>query len=98
MNSNQKEEFRYLYAGMAMQAMMTAALSEEKSAIAFVNATKESGDSSVKELIAKKAIMFADALIEALDKPNTDNQTTEERERFSDPYEECLHNKKGISL
>ena len=62
MNINQKEEFRYQYAGMALQAFIT---NNE-----FMSSVKRIADEvqmDFKEAAASVAVEFADALIAELD-------------------------------
>ena len=63
MNINQKQEFRYQYAGMALQAIITNS--------EFMDSVKRISDEAqmdFKEAAASVAVEFADALIAELDR------------------------------
>ena len=70
MNINQKQEFRYQFAGMAMQAMINAIWSiwsnprmqDEVTATA-----KRKGYKCLRDWVADEAADYADALIKELD-------------------------------
>jgi hypothetical protein len=68
MNISQQDEFRYKYAGMAMQAMITAVWSNEKVQDNVIQAAKRRGFSSLMDYLADEAVGFADALIAELDR------------------------------
>lgn len=66
MNISQKEEFRYWFAGMALQAL----LSNSEVLESLVLIAKRTGEESFQkpEAIAVLAKSYADALIDLLDK------------------------------
>lgn len=68
MNINQKQEFRYQYAGMALQAMITAAWSNKETQSLIFESAKRHGFSSLRDYLADEAVGFADALIAELDR------------------------------
>lgn len=71
MNSNQKEEFRYQFAGMAMQAILSSALQDKDPLSALAMMTNEGMEGT-----AKIAAGYADALIKELDyRENEEKQT-----------------------
>ena len=68
MNISQQDEFRYQYAGMAMQAMITAAWSNKETQSLIFESAKRHGFSSLRDYLADEAVGFADALIAELDR------------------------------
>lgn len=67
MNITQKQEFRYQYAGMALQAMITAVWSNKEMQDVIFDAAKSHGFSSLRNYLTAEAVVFADALIAELD-------------------------------
>lgn len=66
MNISQQDEFRYKYAGMAMQAMITAVWSNEKVQDNVIQAAKRRGFSCIRDYITDEAAQYADALVTEL--------------------------------
>ena len=62
MNINQKEEFRYLYAGMAMQALLEPGNGQFLRNMAFGN------NKQFASMLVENAVFYADALIAELEK------------------------------
>lgn len=101
MNIQQQEEFRYWFAGLAMQAILA---NDKLQQSCYVAAEKAGEDPGI--FITSYAVVHADDLIAALkaapygshfDVIKKDHKETEkdnkpeEMERFSDPYEQTLH-------
>lgn len=68
MNITQKQEFRYKFAGMAMQAILSSALQDKDPLSALAMMTNEGMEGT-----AKIAVGYADALIKELDERDKDN-------------------------
>lgn len=66
MNINQKQEFRYQYAGMAMQAMINAIWSNPTTQDEVTATAKRKGYSCLRDWVADEAADYADALIKKL--------------------------------
>lgn len=62
MNSNQKEEFRYQFASMAMQALLEPGNAQFLRDMAFDN------NKQFASMLAENAVFYADILIAELDK------------------------------
>lgn len=62
MNISQKEEFRYHFAGMAMQALLEPGNTQFLRNMAFDN------NKQFAEMLVENAVFYADALIAELDK------------------------------
>lgn len=62
MNSNQREEFRYQFAGMAMQALLEPGNAQFLRDMAFDN------NKQFAKMLAENAVFYADAIIAELDK------------------------------
>lgn len=68
MNITQQQEFRYQFAGMAMQAILSSALQDKDPLSALAMMTNEGMEGT-----AKIAAGYADALIKELDERDKDN-------------------------
>ena len=62
MNINQREEFRYQFAGQAMQALLEPGNAEFLRNMAFDN------NKQFASMLAENAVFYADALIAELDR------------------------------
>ena len=67
MDIEEKERCRRRFAGMAMQAMVSAIWSDKDTEIAVTGAAKRRGYRSVRDLVAFEAVEYADSLIKALE-------------------------------
>lgn len=67
MDMEGKERCRRRFAGMAMQAMVSAIWSDKDTEIAVGGAAKRRGYRSVRDLVAFEAVEYADSLIKALE-------------------------------
>lgn len=66
MNSNQKEEFRYWYAGLALQGLLSNTKYMEKKALELK--VYNLGENDMERYVAVDAVDCADALIAELEK------------------------------
>ena len=67
MNIPQKQEYRYQFAGMAMQAMINAIWSNPTTQDEVTATAKRKGYSCLRDWVADEAADYADALIKELD-------------------------------
>lgn len=67
MNIIQKQEFRYKFAGMAMQAIVNAIWSNEKTQEETIKTFKRLGYSNNFDYVAATSVEYADSLIKELE-------------------------------
>lgn len=67
MNITQKQEYRYQFAGMAMQAMINAIWSNPTTQDEVTATAKRKGYSCLRDWVADEAADYADTLIKELD-------------------------------
>lgn len=67
MNIIQKQEFRYKFAGMAMQAIVNAIWSNEKTQEETIKTAKRLGYSNNFDYVATTSVEYADSLIKELE-------------------------------
>lgn len=67
MNITQQQEFRYQFAGMAMQAIVSAISSSRTTQIELNESAKIAGFNKLNDYVAEVAVCYADALIKKLD-------------------------------
>lgn len=67
MNITQKQEFRYKFAGMAMQAMVNAIWSNSETQDEAISNAKRLGHSSVYGFVAAESVEYANILIKELE-------------------------------
>ena len=67
MDIEEKERCRRRFAGMAMQAMVSAIWSNDKTQDEAISNAKRRGYRSVRDLVAFEAVEYADSLIKALE-------------------------------
>ena len=67
MNALQKEEYRYNFAGMAMQAMINAMWSNREIGNFAIETAKRHGYKNFHDFVAAEAIDYANALINELE-------------------------------
>ncbi len=67
MNITQQQEFRYQFAGMAMQAIVSAIASSRTTQIELNELARTLGFEGLNDYVAKEAVCYADALIKKLD-------------------------------
>lgn len=67
MNYEKKEEYRYQFAGMAMQAMLNAIWSNSKTQDEAISNAKRLGYSSVCGLVTAESVEYANRLIKELE-------------------------------
>lgn len=76
MNITQKQEFRYQFAGMVMQAIVSAISSSRTTQIELNESAKAAGFDKLNDYVAEVAVCYADALIKKLDyRENEEKQT-----------------------
>lgn len=66
MNITQQQEFRYQFAGMAMQAIVSAIASSRTTQIEITASARAAGLDRLDEFVADKAVGYADTLINRL--------------------------------
>jgi hypothetical protein len=66
MNITQQKEYRYQFAGMAMQAMINAIWSNPTTQDEVIATAKRKGYSCLRDWVADEAADYADALIKKL--------------------------------
>lgn len=67
MNITQQQEFRYQFAGMAMQAIVSAIASSRTTQFELNESAKLAGFDKLTDYVALQATYYADALIKKLD-------------------------------
>ena len=67
MNITQKQEFRYKFAGMVMQAIVNAIWSNEKTQEETIKTAKRLGYSSIYGFVTAESVEYADRLIKELE-------------------------------
>lgn len=67
MNNEKKEEYRYQFAGMAMQAMVNAIWSNKDTEREVIDTAKRHGYKNVRDFVTVEAVGCADSLIKELE-------------------------------
>lgn len=67
MNITQQKEYRYQFAGMAMQAIVSAIASSRTTEVELNESAKIAGFNKLNDYVAEAAVCYADALIKKLD-------------------------------
>lgn len=67
MNDEKKEEYRYQFAGMAMQAIVNAIWSNSKTQDEAISTAKRLGYSSIYGFVTSESVEYADRLIKELE-------------------------------
>ena len=74
MNNEKKEEYRYQFAGMAMQAMINAIWSNSKTQDETIGTAKRLGYRSIYGFVTAESVEYADALIKEIEEREEDNR------------------------
>lgn len=67
MNEEKREEYRYQFAGMAMQSMVNAIWSNSKTQDETIQTAKRRGYRSVYGFVTAESVEYADMLIKELE-------------------------------